>query len=158
MKRWFFISGISIMPFVAMACGADLPDDIRNYANECRQIATAGPYDGDPHSGNKRIFACKVPQDFLAAGTRPFPDGTIIVKESTKPRQHAPWLIATMRKQAGKWSWAEYTRNFADEDFGELLVPSSTCTGCHDDAKDADWVFSQFSPAAASAMISAEQP
>ncbi|MDZ4697087.1 MAG: cytochrome P460 family protein [Deltaproteobacteria bacterium] len=146
------------MTFVAAGCGADLPEDIRNYETLCTPMATAGPYDDDPHSGNKRIFACNVDKAFLAAGTRPFPDGTIIVKESTKPRQCAPWLIATMRKQAGKWSWAEYTRNFADEDFGELLVPSSTCTGCHDDAKDADWVFSQFSLAAASAKICAGQP
>jgi Cytochrome P460 len=153
MLRWLFISGMSLVPLLAMGCGADLPEDIQDYASRCIPIATADPYDGDPHHGNKRIFACNVDVAFLATGTRPFPDGTIIVKESTKPRECAPWLIATMRKQAGAWSWAEYTRNFADEDFGELLVPTSKCTGCHGGARDSDWVFSRFSPAAASATI-----
>jgi len=141
------------MTLVQSGCASDLPEDIRDYDTRCVSIATAGPYKGDPHSGNKRIFACNVELAALQAGTRPFPDGTIIVKESTKPGKCDPWLIATMRKKAGKWSWEEFTRNFADEDYGELLVPESTCTNCHKDAEEVDWVFSQFSAIATTAKI-----
>lgn len=100
--------------------------------------------DPDPHPGRKNVYACNVPVTDLENGTRPFADGTIIVKESIKENVDYPWLIATARKEHGQWQWDEYTRNFADEEFLHTLGAESICTDCHSRARAADWIFTQY--------------
>jgi hypothetical protein len=137
-----------IAALLALACGAELPSDVADYASRegcVRLNAELIPiYDGDPHKGQKNVYACDVPPATVMANTRPFPDGTLIVKESTRAGESFPWLIATARKQAGRWQWDEYTRNFADEPFRRILVGQSVCTDCHSRAKGADWIFTTF--------------
>lgn len=100
--------------------------------------------DADPHPGRKNVYACNVQLADLENGRRPFADGTIIVKESTKENADYPWLIATARKEHGEWQWDEYTRNFADEDFLHTLGPESICTDCHGQVRAADWIFTRY--------------
>jgi hypothetical protein len=129
------------------ACGAPLPDDVPGYQSRCiRMNAQPIPrYDGDPHKGVKNVFACNVDQGVLQANTRPFPDGTLIVKESTREGEGFAWLIATARRKGGSWQWDEYTRNFDGEDFRHILAGESVCTGCHTKARSADWIFTSYS-------------
>lgn len=131
---------------LAAACGGALPGDIPGYDARCvRMNATPiAVTDPDPHNGVKNVYACNVPQQALQANKRPFPDGTVIVKESRRDGNPWIWLIATARKQGGKWRWNEYTRNAADGQFRHILAPESVCTNCHDRVDDEDWIFTSY--------------
>lgn len=136
----------ALLAATAAGCGSPLPDDVPGYASRCVRI-NAAPiprYDGDPHKGVKNVYACNVGQDVLQANTRPFPEGTLIVKDSTREEESFPWLVAIARKQEGAWRWDEYTRNFADEDFRHVLAGESICTGCHVRARAIDWIFTRY--------------
>ena len=129
------------------ACGGEsLPADVADYQTRCARMNRnpIARYEGDPHAGSKNVYACNVDDAVLRANARPFPDGTIIVKNSTKENADYPWLVATARKQGGTWKWDEYTRNFADEDFVRILASESVCTNCHRQAENADWIFTAF--------------
>jgi hypothetical protein len=130
-----------------MACGGEtLPDDVADYPTRCQRM-NAHPIprrDGDPHAGTKNVYACNVDDSVLRANTRPFPDGTVILKDSAKENANYPWLVATARKQGGTWKWDEYTRNFEDEEFVRILASESVCTNCHQGAQGADWIFTTF--------------
>ena len=130
------------------ACGGALPDDIADYRSRCvRMNATPiPPTDDDPHRGTKEVFACNADEAALRANQRPFADGTVIVKESTRQDEDFPWLVAVARKSGGTWTWAEYTRNFENEDLSKLLVPQSTCTDCHKAAAPLDWIYTTYTP------------
>jgi hypothetical protein len=125
------------------ACSATLPADVDGYQSRCvRMNAEPIPRtDADPHNGVKNVYVCNVETAALEANRRPFPEGTLIVKESRRVGEDLVWLIATARKQGGEWQWDEYTRNFANEEFRHALAPESVCTGCHVRAQGADWIF-----------------
>jgi len=129
------------------SCGAGLPDDLDGYESRCARM-NASPiptYPGDPHAGTKNVYACNVDPIALRANSRPFADGTLIVKESVRQGEAFVWLVATARKQGGAWRWDEYTRNFSDEGFRRILAGQSVCTGCHVKAQSADWIYTAFS-------------
>jgi cytochrome P460 len=139
-------STVAFVLALTAGCEASLPEDVEDYAARCLKMnpTEIPPYDGDPHRGFKNVYACNVDRALVQANTRPFPDGTIIVKESTRPGESAVWLVATARKQGGGWHWDEYTRNFADESLRRNLAGQSICTGCHQHAQAADWIFTQW--------------
>jgi hypothetical protein len=132
---------------LAAGCGSSLPDDVPGYESRCVRMnrEPIARYDGDPHQGTKNVYACNMEQPRLQANIRPFAEGALIVKESTRAGDSFPWLIAIARKQGGVWQWDEYTRNFADEDFRHILAGQSVCTGCHVKAQAADWIFTTYS-------------
>lgn len=136
--------------FALVGCTEGLPDDIRGYRDRCISMTPEPipPSDDDPHAGTKRVWACNVTEADLLDGSGnpkfPYPDGTLIVKESQKQGQDHVWLIATARKEAGSWTWNEYTRNFENELFAHILADESVCTGCHKDAKGTDWIWTVF--------------
>lgn len=133
------------------ACSEELPADVPGYADRCvrMNVEPIPPTEGDdPHEGEKNVYACNVTVgDLLASdGSRilPYPDGTLIVKESSKPSQGFVWLVATARKAGGSWEWDEYTRNFASEDL--LRIPSSeaVCVDCHRKVEAVDWIYTGY--------------
>ncbi len=128
------------------ACGESLPDDIQGYAERCIRMnqGSIAERDSDPHSGEKNVYACNVDVTLLEENARPFPEDTVIVKDSRKMQSDYVWLIAVAKKREGSWSWAEYTRNFEHETFIEILAPESVCTDCHRDARTIDWIFTQY--------------
>lgn len=138
------------LPILA-ACAEPLPADLAHFRERCVKL-NAAPIpekDSDPHRGVKDVWACNVKSDEIpdADGTAPFPypDGTVIVKESTRQGQDYPWLIATARKQGGTWTWDEYTRNFPDEELLHIYAKEDVCTGCHEDvAASSDWIFTVY--------------
>lgn len=103
------------------------------------------PTADDPHDGHKRVWACDVDAAVVAETPRslddPWPDGTLIVKDSVKEHQGYVWLVATARKTDGRWSWREYTRNFEGDDFLRILAPESVCVDCHRKAETSDWIY-----------------
>ncbi|MDP6944620.1 MAG: hypothetical protein QF464_10755 [Myxococcota bacterium] len=126
------------------ACGEPLPADIADYASTCVRLNTEElpPYPDDPHDGYKTVFACHATLEDIVA--RDYPDGAIVVKESRKPGQDYPFLIATARKDAGQWSWAEYTRNFESESFVKLPIAEAVCIDCHQAYADWDWIMTGY--------------
>lgn len=127
-------------------CADSLPDDIADYANRCQKMnRTPLPErSDDPHRGEKNVYACGVSDEALQQNTRPFPDGTLIVKESTRSDSSFPWLVATAEKRNGSWAWNEYSRNFETEPYLAILATESVCTDCHRRVKSADWIYTLF--------------
>lgn len=146
MISWLARSSPFLLLVLASACGSPLPDDIPGYQSRCARMngQPIPRYGGDPHEGIKNVYACGVPEEQLRANVRPFPEGTLIVKESMREGQTFAWLIAVARKREGAWHWDEYTRNFADEDFRHILAGQSVCTGCHVRAQSVDWIFTSY--------------
>ena len=99
------------------------------------------PRDSDPHNGTKNVFASR-----RVGGNGRFPNGTVVVKEATRPGADFIGLIAIMRKQRGAdpahndWIFVEYTREAANARFG-LQAEGAVCYGCHVGAADRDYVF-----------------
>jgi hypothetical protein len=99
------------------------------------------PRDSDPHNGTKNVYASKP-----AAANGRFPNGTIVVKEATRPGADFIGLLAIMRKRPGAdpehndWVFVEYTREAADARFG-LQAEGAVCWDCHIGAEDSDYVF-----------------
>jgi hypothetical protein len=100
-----------------------------------------GPRESDPHLGTKNVFASETQR----ANGR-FPNGTIVVKEASRPGKDFIGLLATMRKQKGAdpehndWVFVEYTRDDANEPFSEL-ARGTVCWSCHVGAAESDYVF-----------------
>ena len=99
------------------------------------------PRESDPHNGTKDVFASK---PMGANGL--FPNGTVIVKEASRPGADFIGLIATMRKVEGadpehnNWVFVEYTRESRGARYG-LQAEGTVCWSCHVGATDTDYVF-----------------
>ena len=99
------------------------------------------PRDSDPHNGTKNVFASR-----RVGGNGRFPNGTVVVKEATRPGTDFIGLIAIMRKQRGAdpahndWVFVEYTREAANARFG-FQAEGAVCYGCHVGAAERDYVF-----------------
>lgn len=105
-------------------------------------------YNGDPHNGTKNVFVNQTRATLAPAGQRrfPYPDGTILVKESTRPGADFIGLVAIMRKVEGSdpahndWKFIEYTRNRADASF-TVAAKDAVCWNCHAGAAQTDYAF-----------------
>lgn len=129
------------------ACASELPDDLANYRTECVlmngvPIPEAGS--DDPHQGEKNVYACNLPVEIVSQNVRPFADGVVIVKESTRKDSDFAWLVATARKADGRWRWNEYSRNFSNEPFLHILAGEQVCIDCHQRVEAADWIYTQY--------------
>lgn len=119
-----------------------LPESIAGYREWAKlNEAPIAPRDSDPHLGTKEVYASK---EMRSNGL--FPNGTIIVKEATRPGKDFLGLIAIMRKQRGAdpahndWLFVEYTRDSRKDSFAEL-ASGAVCYGCHVGAEETDYVF-----------------
>jgi hypothetical protein len=119
-----------------------LPKSIAGYRDWIKlNKAPIAPRDSDPHLGTKEVYASK---EMRANGL--FPNGTIIVKEATRPGKDFLGLIAIMRKERGAdpahndWLFVEYTRDRRKDEFAEL-ASGAVCYSCHVGAEETDYVF-----------------
>jgi hypothetical protein len=119
-----------------------LPKSIAGYRDWTKlNKASIAPRDSDPHLGTKEVYASK---EMRSTGL--FPNGTIIVKEATRPGKDFLGLIAVMRKERGAdpahndWLFVEYTRDSRKEAFAEV-ASGAVCYGCHVGAEETDYVF-----------------
>ncbi len=103
---------------------------------------------GDPHRGTKNVYVNQTREVIAPNGEQqfPYPDGTIVVKEATRPGKDFIGLIAVMWKEAGTnpdvgdWRFEEFLRGAPDADF-RLAFEGGVCTGCHSGAAATDFVF-----------------
>lgn len=119
-----------------------LPKSIAGYRDWIKlNKAPIARRDSDPHLGTKDVYASK---EMRSTGL--FPNGTIIVKEATRPGKDFLGLIAVMRKERGAdpahndWLFVEYTRDSRREAFAEV-ASGAVCYGCHVGAEETDYVF-----------------
>ena len=136
-----------------LGCSPPIPGDIANYETECILMTPEphGPTEDDPHQGFKNVYACGISLDDLLAGTNEgvlWPEGSWVLKESTKEHQDFPWLIATASKSGGAWEWAEYTRNFESEEFLQIPVGEDVCIDCHKKVESSDFIYTRYLPPA----------
>ena len=126
--------------------GAGLPEGILGYQDWLRLNEPPIPpiEDGDAHLGTKNVFASR--EADRSGGAIVYPDGTIIVKEATRPDSDFIGLVAVMRKEAGAdpdhgdWVFVEYTRSGPDAAFG-VQARDAVCWNCHVGAQQTDWVW-----------------
>lgn len=129
-----------------------LPDFVAGYTAWLRLNTQPIPPrpGGDPHSGTKNVFVNQSRDVLAPDGTQrlPYPEGAIVVKESTRPGADFVGLVAIMRKRAGSdpqhgdWTFVEYTRASAGERFS-LAARDTVCFGCHGIAAGTDWVYTR---------------
>ena len=129
-----------------------LPNDVAGYTQWLKLNAEPIPPapDGDPHNGTKNVHVNQTRDTIAPNGTQqfPYPDGSIVVKEATRPGKDYIGLIAIMRKKAGAdpdhndWQFIEYVRNAPDAEF-RVIAEGRSCWGCHAQAKDIDYVFTE---------------
>ena len=127
-----------------------LPDDTAGYDQWLKLNAQPiPPAEGaDPHRGTKNVYVNQTREVIAPNGEQkfPYPDGTIIVKEATRPGKDFIGLIAVMWKEAGgdpaagNWRFEEFLRNAPDAEF-RLAFEGAVCTGCHSGAAATDFVF-----------------
>ena len=127
-----------------------LPDDIAGYDQWLKLNAQPIPPapGGDPHNGTKNVYVNQTREKIAPNGQQqfPYPDGTIVVKEATRPGRDFIGLVAVMWKEAGNhpdagdWRFEEYLRGAPDAEF-RLAFEGGICIGCHSGVADTDFVF-----------------
>ncbi|MYE88033.1 T9SS type A sorting domain-containing protein [Candidatus Poribacteria bacterium] len=132
-----------------------LPDDTAGYEDWLKlNVQPIPPVPGgDPHRGTKNVYINQTLETIAPNGQQqfPYPDGTIVVKEATRPNRDFIGLIAVMWKEAGSnpafgdWRFEEYLRGAPDAEF-HLAFEGGVCTGCHSGAAATDFVFTQLEP------------
>lgn len=129
-----------------------LPDDVAGYERWLKLNAEPIPPvpGGDPHNGDKNVYVNQT-RDVVAPDDEqvfPYPNGSIVVKEATRPNRDYIGLIAIMRKKEGSdpdhndWEFIEYTRNDPDKEF-TVLASGRICWGCHSRVENTDYVFTE---------------
>jgi hypothetical protein len=134
-----------IVALLFSGCAEPFPLELEGYEEACVRLTAEEipPYPDDPHYGFKHVYACHVAEELV--GELPYPDGAVIIKASRKPQHDYPFLVATAKKTAGLWRWAEYTRNFEGEPFLKLPIAEQVCTDCHGAVSESlDWIFTGF--------------
>ncbi|HYR95704.1 MAG TPA: cytochrome P460 family protein [Candidatus Binatus sp.] len=129
-----------------------LPGDIAGYGSWLRMNAEPIPVHpvGDAHFGTKNVYVNQTRDAIAPGGVQqlPFPDGTILVKESTRPGRDFIGLVSIMRKRAGSdpahgdWQWVEYARSSGQETFAEV-ERDAVCWTCHKIREPWDWVYTR---------------
>ena len=129
-----------------------LPDDVAGYTQWLKLNAEPIPPTpgGDPHNGTKNVYVNQTRATIAPNGTQqfPYPNGSIVVKDATRPGKDYIGLIAIMRKKAGTdpdhndWEFTEYLRDAPDAAFS-LKFQGRICWGCHVQADDIDYVFTK---------------
>ncbi|MCY4566678.1 MAG: cytochrome P460 family protein [Candidatus Poribacteria bacterium] len=129
-----------------------LPDDVAGYTHWLKLNAEPIPpvAGGDPHNGTKNVYVNQTRDTIAPNGTQqfPYPDGSIVVKDATRPGKDYIGLIAIMRKTAGTdpdhndWKFIEYVRNAADAEFS-VIAQDRVCWECHAQVEDIDYVFTE---------------
>ena len=129
-----------------------LPDDVAGYEQWLKLNAEPIPPvpGGDPHNGTKNVYVNQDRNTIAPDGEQkfPYPNGSIVVKEATRPNKDYIGLIAIMRKIEGSdpdhndWEFIEYSRGEADADF-TVLASGRICWSCHSQVDDMDYVFTE---------------
>jgi Cytochrome P460 len=136
MKRVLFL--LFAFPFgVVYATITGLPKDSQGFATWKKVVTTGMPLDG-PHAGKNKVVYANPVAAKAWAGKTALPVGSLVVK--TAGTVSAPDFVGIMRKTAKGWEYEEYTVNAGKY---SLFLKGATCSGCHEQAKDKDFLFTR---------------
>lgn len=129
-----------------------LPEDVAGYTQWLKLNVDSIPpvAGGDPHNGTKNVYVNQTRANIAPNGEQqfPYPDGSVVVKEASRPGKDYVGLIAIMRKKAdvnpdhNDWEFIEYVRNAPDAEFS-VIARDGVCWGCHTQVQDIDYVFTE---------------
>jgi hypothetical protein len=132
-----------------------LPPDVTGYRSWLRLNAALIPVHpgGDAHFGTKNVYANQARETLAPSGVQllPYPDGTILVKESTRPSRDFIGLVSIMRKRSGSdplhgdWEFIEYGRSNGGDPF-TVVGQDVICWSCHAFVASRDWVYTLLDP------------
>lgn len=161
MTRWFvmlLVGGLVLTAVLFAHAQSGVPEDIAAYRTwtKMNNILLADP--SNPRAGPKNTFTNLSPDDLrtiVGSGGRvkqPFPEGTVIVRESLSPTEGFVTVLFVMRKdsKAGAkwkgWVFTGFSRTAADKPFAplEFADPFMRCLACHSEMKASDYVFTPF--------------
>lgn len=136
---------------------SDVPANFGAYRTFTKMNTSVLADPSNPRAGPKNTFANLSPDQLRAiVGTggrtrQPFPDGTIIVRESLHPTEGWVQVLFVMRKDSSVtatkgWVFSGFIRQAADRPFAplEFANPSTRCLFCHAQMKASDYVFTPF--------------
>jgi Cytochrome P460 len=136
MKR-FLLMVFAAISSIALAAGlSGLPKNIVGF--EKWEVVAQNLDTGGPHAGENKIVFANVKAAKVWRGKNPLPVGSLVVK--TAGGVSSPSFVAVMKKTTKGWDYAEYTPNKGKY---SLIGSGASCSGCHEDAKANDYLFSR---------------
>jgi Cytochrome P460 len=136
MKQIFMVVIAAISSMTLAAALSGLPKNIAGFEKwrvVAQKLDTGGPHAGE----NKMVFANAVGAKAWK-GKNALPIGSLVVK--TAGSVSNPSFVAIMKKTAKGWDYAEYTPT--DGKYN-LIGSGTSCSGCHQNAKAKDYLFSR---------------
>ena len=122
---------------IAFAAIKGIPADVQAFASWKKVVTTGMPLDG-PHAGKNKVVYANPIAAKAWAGKAALPVGSLVVK--TAGSASAPDFVGIMRKTAKGWDYEEFTGSAGKY---SLLAKGASCSGCHDQAKDKDFLFTR---------------
>jgi hypothetical protein len=145
MKFWMLLLVLAAGMVLAKIAG--LPDKLQGYHGWVRvnigKVTATGA-----HSAVKDVYVNTSLAGLLAADGKyrvPFASGVIFVKERMDPDTLSVTTLYVMEKKSAKegdWEWSVFERE-GNGFKGGVLANPAMCVGCHQQAKDSDWVYTQ---------------
>ena len=137
----------------AQQAGLGIADDLAGYFQWDRTNVQKS-FIESAHPAAKDVYFNDPASDAVRSGDRPFPDGSVIVKEVTSPESLQVQVLTTMRKvdgfaaDQGDWQYGRWDRTEAgDFDGGWMPVDGAQgCVACHAEASANDFVFADYVP------------
>ena len=139
------------------AAQSEIPVEIQPYRTWTKMNAIPLTDPSNPRAGPKNTFVNLSPgelRDILGPGGRalkPFPNGTVIVRESLNPTEGWVSVLFVQRKDSAAtrtkgWVFSAFSRSAGDAPFQPLMFadPVVRCLDCHAQVKNADFVFTPF--------------
>ena len=122
---------------IAFAAIKGIPADVQAFASWKKVVTTGMPLDG-PHTGKNKVVYANPIAAKAWGGTAALPVGSLVVK--TAGSSSAPDFVGIMRKTAKGWDYEEFIIKAGKY---SLLAKGASCSGCHDQAKDKDFLFTR---------------
>ncbi len=152
------VLAILVMALATAGAQSGVPEDLARYRTWTRMNTLPLIDPSNPRAGPKNTFINLSPgqlREVVGPGgraRRPFPEETIIVRESLDPAGGFLTVLFVMRKQAKAaatkgWGFSGFSRRAADQPFQPVsLAPSPfvRCLACHGQMQASDFVFTPF--------------
>lgn len=152
------VMGVLVLMIAHLAAAqSEIPAQIQPYRTWTKMNAILLTDPSNPRAGPKNTFVNLSPdelRDILGPGGRvlkPFPDGTIIVRESLNPAEGWVSVLFVQRKDSTAtrtkgWVFTGFSRTAAAAQFQPLAIadPVPRCLDCHAQVKNSDFVFTPF--------------
>ena len=122
---------------IAFAAIKGIPADVQAFASWKKVVTTGMPLDG-PHAGKNKVVYANAIAAKAWAGKAALPVGRLVVK--TAGSASAPDFVGIMRKTAKGWDYEEFTGSAGTY---SLIGKGASCSGCHEKAKDKDFLFTR---------------